>query len=325
MKIGLFSDGLPDLSFTEFLDWSVQQGIGAVEIGTGGFSSATHCDLDGLLADEGARQEFTGAIESRGLKLSALNINSNPLDPDAARGKRDSEALFKTIELAGRIGLGTVVTMSGCPGDPSGGAYPNWVTHPWQLEFHDLYEWQWQEVVTPFWKKVGSYAAERRVNVAIEMHPGQMVYNTTTMLRLREIGGANIGANFDPSHLFYQGMDPLRVIGALGEDFIFHVHAKDTRVDPHEMALNGVVDMRSFENLAERTWAYRTLGFGHDARWWKEFVSALRQVGYDGVLSIEHEDLLMSAEEGIVKSVEFLRPIAITTQPETEPSWFKRE
>ena len=153
MKIGLFSDGLPDLSFTEFLDWSVQQGIGAVEIGTGGFSSATHCDLDGLLADEGARQEFIEAIESRGLKLSALNINSNPLDPDAARGKRDSEALFKTIELAGRIGLGTVVTMSGCPGDPSGGAYPNWVTHPWQLEFHDLYEWQWQEVVTPFWKK----------------------------------------------------------------------------------------------------------------------------------------------------------------------------
>ena len=138
------------------------------------------------------------------------------------------------------------------------------------------------------------------------------------------VGHAALGLNFDPSHLLRMGINPERFVDDFA-DRIYHVHAKDTRVDPHEMALNGVVDMRSFENLAERTWAYRTLGFGHDARWWKEFVSALRQVGYDGVLSIEHEDLLMSAEEGIVKSVEFLRPIAITTQPETEPSWFKRE
>ena len=324
MKIGLFSDGLPDLPFTDFLDWSVDHGIEAVEIGTGGFSSSPHCDLDGMLTDEGARKAFSDAIESRGLTLSALNCNSNPLDPHPERGKRDSETLFRTIELAGKIGLGTVVTMSGCPGDPSGSVYPNWVTHPWQLEYNELYEWQWNEMITPFWEKAGQYATEQNVKIAIEMHPGQAVYNTNTILRLREIAGPNLGANFDPSHLFYQGMDPMLVIRALGEDFIFHVHAKDTRVNPHETALNGGIDMRSFENLNERSWAYRTLGFGHDGLWWREFVSALRSVGYDGVLSIEHEDLLMSAPEGIIKSVDFLRPIAITTMPEAEPSWFKK-
>ena len=321
MKIGLYTDGLPDLSFTEALDWIAAQGVKAVEIATGGFSNAPHCEPDQLLNDENARTAFNAAIESRGLTLSALNCNANPLDPHPERGKAHQEIIFKSIELASKLGLDTVVTMSGCPGDPSGSPYPNWVNHPWQPEFAELYNWQWNEVITPFWQKVGGFAADHGVKIAIEMHPGQAAYNTRTLLRLREIAGPSLGANLDPSHLFYQGMDPLLVIRTLGQNFIFHVHAKDTRLDPYEMALNGGIDMRLMHLVTERAWGYRTLGFGHDELWWRGFVSALRAVGYDGVLSIEHEDTLMSAREGIVKSVEFLQPIVLTTMPEETPPW----
>jgi sugar phosphate isomerase/epimerase len=303
------------------LDWAVAQGIEAVEIGTGGFSKAPHCNLRQLLDDGATREKLREDIEKRGIALSALDCNGNPLDPHPERGKQHREALFNTIQLAPMLGVDTVITMSGCPGDPSGGPYPNWVAHPWQAEFAELHNWQWNEVLTPFWKKVGQLAADSGVKIAIEMHPGQAVYNTRTLLRLREIAGPSVGANFDPSHLFYQGMDPILVIRTLGEKFIFHVHAKDTRVDPYETALTGGIDMRLMHLVTERAWAYRTLGFGHGEAWWREFVSALRAVGYDGVLSIEHEDSLMSAREGIVKSIEFLKPILLRTMPEDRPPW----
>lgn len=321
MKIGLFTDGLPDLSFTAALDWVVEEGVEAVEIATGGFSKANHCDADLLLSDAGARSEFKAAVDSRNLVVSALNCNGNPVDPNPERGKKHSRDLFNCIELAQMLGVDTVVAMSGCPGDPSGTPYPNWVAHSFQQEFLDLLEWQWDEVLTPYWKKVGRHAADHRVRVAIEMHPGQSVFNTPGLLRLREIAGPSVGANLDPSHLFYQGMEPSWVVQNLGPDFVFHVHAKDTRIDRHKMALSGGIDLTPMHLVLERSWGYRTLGFGHGELWWREFLSALRSVGYDGVLSIEHEDSLMSAPEGIVKSVEFLKPLLIRTMPEENPPW----
>ena len=248
--------------------------------------------------------------------LSALNCNGNLLDPHPTRGQASQDVFFRTVELAHRLGLDTVVTMSGCPGDPSGTPYPNWPTHPQQPEYADLERWQWDEIITPFWENAGRFAADRGVRVAIELHPGQSAYNTRTMLRLRAIAGPSVGVNLDPSHFFYQGMDPLIVIPALGEGFIFHVHAKDTRINPSEMALNGGLDMRPMDLVAERSWAYRTLGYGHGEAWWRDFVSALRLAGYDGALSIEHEDPVMSASEGIIKSVQFLEPLILRTMPE---------
>lgn len=321
MKIGLFTDSLPELDFPAALDWVVSAGIDAVEIGTGGFSNTPHANLRVLLENDNARTGFMDAITTRGLSLSALNCNGNPLDPDKERGTRHRQALHDTIRLAGKLGLDTVVTMSGCPGGPDGGGCPNWVTHPWQPEFGELLKWQWEEKVAPFWRETGQLATDNGVRIAIEMHPGQVVYNTRTMLQLREIAGPRVGANFDPSHLFYQGMDPLLVIRRFGPDFVFHVHAKDARIDPHETALTGGIDMRSMERVHERSWAYRTLGFGHDELWWREFVSTLQAVGYDGALSIEHEDPVMSAKEGIEKSVEFLNSIVLRTQPEETPPW----
>lgn len=317
MKLGLFTDSLQDLPFAAALDWVAAHNIEAVEIGTGNFSPAPHCDLERLLADEGARSVFAGAIAERGLVLSALNCNGNLLDPHPERGERAQRTLFSTVELAARLGLDTVVTMSGCPGDPGGSPYPNWVTHPWQAEFVELYRWQWEEVITPFWQRAGRFAADHGVRIAIEMHPGQAVYNTDTLLRLREIVGAQLGANLDPSHLFYQGMDPHLVVATLGEGAVFHVHAKDAALDRHAMARSGGIDMRPMGEVTRRPWGYRTVGFGHDALWWRGFVSALRAAGYDGVLSIEHEDVLMGAREGILKSVEFLAPILLRTMPTT--------
>ena len=314
MKIGLFTDSLLDLSFTDALDWCVSNGIETVEIGTGNFSPAPHCNLVALLNDENARAEFKAAIESRGLTLSAINCNGNQLDPHPERRKTHEDTFFKTIEVASNLGLDTVVAMSGCPGDRDGGTTPNWVTHPEQPAFADLLAWQWDEVVTPFWQRAGKFAADHGVRVAIEMHPGTVVYNTPTLLRLREIGGPNIGANLDPSHLFYQGMDPLIVIRTLGEGFVFHVHAKDALLDPQEMALAGGLDPRPMiGNPGVRSWDYRTLGFGHGEFWWRNFLSVLRLIGYDGTLSIEHEDELMGAREGIIKSIEFLQPIILRT------------
>jgi sugar phosphate isomerase/epimerase len=316
MNIGLYSDSLQDLSFEEALDWVAQHGLDAIEIGTGNFSSAPHCRVDSLLADDSAARAFMAAVRDRGLVLSALNCNGNLLDPHPVRRERAQDTFYKTVAAASKLGIDTVVAMSGCPGDPNGGDYPNWVTCTWQAEFVELSERQWNEVIAPFWRAAGLYAHERGVKIAIEMHPGQSVYNTRSLLMLREIGGPAIGANLDPSHLFWQGMDPLVVVRALGHGGVFHVHAKDTRLDPQEMALNGGLDTRP-TSVLERAWAFRTVGYGHDEAWWRDFISVLRLMGYDGTLSIEHEDRLMGSREGILKSVAFLQPLVLKTAAET--------
>jgi sugar phosphate isomerase/epimerase len=316
MKIGLFTDSLDDLGFEDALDWCATHGIEAVEIGTGNFSSSPHCDLDVLVDDKAARDAFLGAIRDRGLVLSALNCNGNLLDPDPERGASSKEVFNKTLEAANRLESDTIVTMSGCPGDLEGGSYPNWVTCTWQPEYLELVERQWEEVVGPFWSEAGEKARQLGVRIAIEMHPGQLAYNTRSLQRLREIGGSDvIGANLDPSHLFYQGMDPNLVVRTLGPGAVFHVHAKDTRLNPHEMALNGTLDTRPMTQPGVRTWEYVTLGFGHDEIFWRNFLSTLRVMDYDGVLSIEHEDMLMSSREGIEKSVAFLQGLTPRTNP----------
>jgi sugar phosphate isomerase/epimerase len=315
VKIGLFTDSLQDLSFSEAVNWVADHGIEAVELGTGNFSSAPHCNLETLLTDAESRAKLLGELKARSLTLSALNCNGNVLDPDPARRSQAQQTFFKTIELAHLLGTDTIVTMSGCPGE-SGGTFPNWITCNWQSEFPKLLERQWTEEVEPFWEKAARTIRDRGVRIAIEMHPGQIVYNTRTLLRLRQIVGTLLGANFDPSHLFWQGMDPMAVIRALGKGAIFHVHAKDTKINPHEMALNGGLETRLSGQIGERSWDFRTVGYGHGEEWWRDFLSAVRMAGYDGVLSIEHEDRLMGSREGIIKSVEFLKRITLETPAE---------
>jgi sugar phosphate isomerase/epimerase len=134
------------------------------------------------------------------------------------------------------------------------------------------------------------------------------------MLRLRDECGKNLGANFDPSHLFWQGMDPIVSLRALG-DAVFHVHAKDCQVDSGNTALNGVLDTKSYGDEWNRSWIFRTCGYGHGLDFWTDFVSTLRLIGYDGVISIEHEDSLMSTNEGFRNAVEFLKPVILREKP----------
>lgn len=318
MKICLFTDGLRDLSFGAMLDWCAAHGIDAVEIGTGNFSESPHCALGGLLASASARDEFRAAIAARGLNLAALNCSGNLLDPDAER-RRASQAVFRdTVRLAEKLQVETVVTMSGCPGEPSeSGRYPNWVTCTWQPEFQWLIAWQWKEIIEPFWREAAAFAADHGARLALEMHPGQAVYNTRTLVRLREAAGRALGANLDPSHLFWQGIDPLRVIDALGEALV-HVHAKDCRLDSDEMALNGGLETRLGE---PRAWEHCLPGEGHDESFWRDFAAALARAGYAGALSIEHAGPTAKARAGIEQAAALLKRIAA---PEAAPAEGRR-
>jgi sugar phosphate isomerase/epimerase len=209
--------------------------------------------------------------------------------------------------------------MSGCPGTPDGGRYPNWVVASWPEDFLELLEWQWRERIIPFWSEMAELAkAEGVRQLCFELHPGMCVYNVSSFNRLREAVGPVIAANLDPSHFFFQGMDPLAVIRTLGAS-IGYVHAKDARVEPYNLAVQGALDLQPGKPVRDLVWAYRTLGYGHGAQFWADFVSTLRSVGYDGVLSIEHEDPLMDAEEAIGRAVDLLRGTAFFGPPSVVP------
>jgi sugar phosphate isomerase/epimerase len=297
------------LSVDEMLDKLVELGVEMVEIGTGNYPGNPHCDIDELLADENKLAEYQGKFAARNIRISGLSCHGNPLHPDAEFAKTHHATWRKTVELAAKLGIEVINCLSGCPGDSEGAKYPNWVTYSWPPDYLELLEWQWNEKVIPYWKGEAEFAQSHGINkIAFEIHPGMVVYNPETLLKLRDAVGETIGANFDPSHLFWQGIDPVIAIRKLA-GAIFHFHAKDTYIDPLICPQNGVLDAKHFGQVAERSWNFRTVGYGHDHSTWKAIVSALRTVGYDYVLSIEHEDILASPEEGLRKAVAFLREV----------------
>jgi sugar phosphate isomerase/epimerase len=310
MKIGVFTVLFGRKPFEEMLDYVVSLGLGAVEIGTGGYPGNTYANPASLLASERRLKAFCEAIAQRGLEISALSCHGNPLHPDSAVAKSHHRVFEQTVELAAKLGVGTVVTFSGCPGADATARMPNWIVSPWPPEFSKALEWQWTERVVPYWKRAAALCRKAGVRVAIEMHPNFVVYNAETMNRLRLIAPAIIGCNFDPSHLFWQGADPVAAIRAIG-DGILHVHAQDCKLDQANISVNGVLDTKPYTREADRSWIFRTVGWGNDAATWKAMVSALRLAGYDRVLSIEHEDSLMSGTEGLRKAVAFLRDVVI--------------
>jgi sugar phosphate isomerase/epimerase len=311
MKLGIFTDGLIHLSFENALDKIAELGIQAVEIGTGNFSPAPHCDMTKMLRDDAALMAFQGAITSRGLIISALNCSGNPLHPRADKRNNDAQVTRDTILLAERLNIERIVLMTGCPGTPTSTDYSNWVTATWPEDFIELLNWQWDSVAIPFWKETAAFAAEHHVEkLCFELHPGMLAYNISSFERLRKAVGSVVGVNLDPSHFFYQHMDAIEVIKTLG-DAIYYVHAKDARVDPRNTALYGALDMRFPLPPRDMTWVYRTVGYGHGADYWADFVSALKSVGYDDVLSIEHEDPLLDAELAVSRAVSVLQSVIV--------------
>jgi sugar phosphate isomerase/epimerase len=319
VKLGVFTVLFGDKPLDTMLDHVAELGLDAVEIGTGAYPGDSHCNPSALLKSEKQLRAFRDAIDSRGLVISALSCHGNPLHPQAKIARAHHAVFTQTVELARRLGVKTVITFSGCPGADARATQPSWVVSPWPPEFLDVLDWQWAERVKPYWEDAARLCDSAGVRVGIEMHPNFVVYNPETMLRLRDVAPGVIGCNFDPSHMFWQGIDPVAAIRALN-DCIYHMHAKDCRIDQLNTLINGVLDAKRYTRERERSWIFRTVGYGTSANVWKDMMSALRLTGYDHVVSIEHEDSLMTADEGLRKAIAFLREILIN-EPAGEAYW----
>ena len=308
LELGMYTDSVKELTFETALDLAARVGATGIEIATGGQSSAPHLVIDDLLADSGRRVAFAGAFASRGLRIAALNCSAWPLHP--VLGERHVELIRSTIRLAGELGIRKLVTMSGSPGDGPASTAVNFTWYPWPADSMALLERQWVASIE-LWQDLAAFALSHGVDrLAFELHPLHLVYNVPTLLRLREAVGPVIGANVDPSHMFWQQMDPIAVIGALGAA-VYHVHLKDTEIVPDQVALAGVLDQRPFDDPAHRGWVFRTVGSVHGAEYWSRFLEALEQVGYDDVLSIENEDASVTPQEGVELAARFMQPLLV--------------
>jgi len=319
MKLGVITTGILQHDFEQGLDRVRDLGLDTIELGCGGFHSKKYADPAALLASDEAFRRWSAAFEERDLTVSALAVHGDPLspDPDIARGY---EAEFRdACELAERIGVTRLTLLAGLPEGAPGDRTPCWVVTPFPPYNLEVVAWQWEERLVPYWREKSRIAGDHGCRLCFEMSPSDMVFNPETLLRLRAEIGSQVGCNFDPSHLFWQQIDPVEAIAVLGEA-IYHVHAKDTREHERHVRVNGVLDAKAHSEFADRAWVFRTVGYGHDRSFWCDFVSALRTVGYDDVVSIEHEDDLIDPDEGLAKATDFLRGILIE-RPVTARWW----
>jgi sugar phosphate isomerase/epimerase len=317
MELGVLTVLYQNKDLEEMLDTIQKYGVNVVELGTGNFTSDVHCKPKELLEDENKFLEFKEKLEKRNIKISALSCHGNPLHPNKKIAESNHQIWRKTVLLAEKLSVNTVVTFSGCPGGSEGDKFPNWITCPWPQDFSEMLKWQWEEKVIPYWKEEVEFAKSHRVDkIALEMHPNFVVYNPETLIKLREAVGKVIGANFDPSHLIWQGIDPIQAIRVLGQEkAIYHFHAKDLYIDRHNVEINGILDTKPYSDILNRSWTFRTIGYGNGYKYWKDIISMLRIVGYEGVISIEHEDALASIDEGFSKAVNFLKEVIFEEQP----------
>lgn len=314
MRIGVLTVLYQQFDLEAALDKAVAAGVTAVEIGVGGYPGSQHCRVDDFIASDSEREGFIDAIQSRGLMLSALSVHNNPLHPDEAVAALADNELKKAIRLAAALNVPVVNGFSGLPAGAPGDRMPNWVTCPWPPEFLEMLDYQWNEVAIPYWAGMERYAADHGLGIGFEMHPGMLVYNVESLLRLREATGPALGCNFDPSHLWWNGVDPVAAIRKL-DKAIFHVHGKDCYVDQRNIAVNGCNDSKHYTDILNRAWTFRSIGYGHGVEEWKDILSTLRLIGYDYVISIEHEDALMSSDEGLSKAIALLKEANIFEEP----------
>ena len=315
MKLGVITVLLGDQPFDEALKYFSSLGIEELEIGCGGFPGKAHCDPEVLLSNDAELKKFVGTVEKYGLKINAFGCHGNPVHPNKETAQKYRNDWHNAVLLAERLGIKKLIGFSGCPGDCENSRYPNWVTCPWPEDYTEVLNYQWKEVLVPYWKEEVKFCKAHGIEkIAFEMHPGFCVYNPETLMKLRNAVGSDIiGANFDPSHLIWQGIDPVAAIRYLG-DAIYHVHAKDTKVDPYNVAVNGVLDTKHYSDEIHRAWVFRSVGYGNNMQYWRDMISNLRLVGYDDILSIEHEDSIMTCKEGLEKAVDFLKE-AIIREP----------
>ncbi len=315
MILGVFTVLFGQLPFDQMVEKVADFGFKFIELGTGAYPGNAHCNAGELLTNRTALDQFRRRLKDADLTISALSCHGNPIHPDKQIATQHHAIFEQTIQLAHCLEVPVVNVLSGCPGDSAQAECPNWITCAWPPEYPKALEWQWREVVVPYWKHASSFAQKHGIEqIAVEMHPGFVVYNPETALKLRDLVGPRIGVNFDPSHLFWLGIDIRAAIRQLGKA-IFHCHAKDTYIDEQNVRQNGVLSPRRYDQISERPWTFRTVGWGHDLACWREIVTELRLAGYDYVLSIEHEDPLASIEEGLRYAKTLLDSAILREQP----------
>ena len=312
IPIGVFDPVYQDLSLDEMLDKVSALGLEAMEIGTGGYPGAPHCPVADLLADPGKLKAWKKKFEDRSLHVATLSCHGNPVHPDDAIAKADAETFRQTVLLAERLDVKVIVGFSGCPGGTPTDKTPAWVTYNWPPEHAKALEWQWKEKVIPYWEQAAKFARQHGIHrLALEMHPNFVVYNPRTLLKLREAVGEEIGANCDLSHLYWQGCDPVAVIRTLGaQGAIFHAHMKDTALYKDNVAKYGVLNFAfTLEELPEASDNFRAVGYGHGAELWKEIIAAYMEIGYEGILSIENEDMELTGPVGVERAAYVLKNV----------------
>ncbi len=317
MKLAVFNPVLYSMNLEDSLKYLRSIGVSAMEFGCGGSPGTTHASAVELAADPKKLQQVKDLFDKYEVQIVALSVHGNGVHPNKKIADEATADFNAACAIAGKLGVDRIVTFSGCPGDKRS-EYPNWITCAWPTDYPELLQWQWEEVLIPYWKKQAAVAKDAGVKVCFEMHPGFCVYNPETMMKIRNAVGDTLGANLDPSHLLWQGCDIVEVIKYL-KDAIYYFHAKDTMFNAHENAVNGVLDTKSFNDMANRSWIFRTVGYGGCD--WKAIVSALRLVGYDYAMSIEHEDGLMTPKEGLEKAVEYLKKVMIFEENTTAAWW----
>ncbi|MDE0307162.1 MAG: sugar phosphate isomerase/epimerase [Albidovulum sp.] len=316
MKLGFVSDSLGGMPFDELLDNAARIGVDGIEVNTCGWSTAPHFDLETMLGNPAAQAAFKTAFVDRRLEIISLNANGNPLHPaDPAQGK----GLKDTILAAGEMGITTVCAMSGLPEGNATDLMPNWAVSSWPPETQEILRCQWEERLIPFWEDIVALARESGVGkIALELHGNQCVYNVPGLKKLREAVGPSVGANLDPSHLFWMGADPLIAAETLG-DAVYHVNAKDAMLNAPVQATTSRLENGSLLDIPARSWSYITLGFGHGEEWWRRFCYRLKMAGYDGWLSLEHKDVLLNSLEGLEKSVALMQEVLPSAPADYQP------
>ncbi|APX96037.1 sugar phosphate isomerase/epimerase family protein [Natronorubrum daqingense] len=315
MNIGVHTPPLADESLEGALGYLSDIGVDAIEPGVGGHPGEDHLSRTEHLDNEDAQQVVRTKLEEYGMEISALATHNNPLHPDDERADAADTELREAIALADQLEVDVVTCFSGLPAGSPDDEVPNWITAPWPPEHERALEYQWEQA-TAYWQDLAAHADDHGVDVAIEMHPNMLVYEPHGMAKLRDETNERIGANFDPSHLYWQGITITDAIRYLAErDAIHHVHAKDTKIYQAQAREKGVLDTTAYDDERNRSWLFRSVGYGHGESHWKDIVSTLRMVDYDGTLSIEHEDSLTSSREGLEKAVDLLERAIFETEP----------
>lgn len=316
MKLGVYNAILHGRSLPEALEVVKGLGLDGLEVNTGGFLPAVHVpNIDEILVNDQARDDFLGVFEDAGMEILGLNCNGNPLHPNPAIGDSHSADVIRSVKLAHRLGQNRVVTMSGLPGGEAESLRPNWIVNAWNSGSLEVLDYQWS-VAERFWTEVDALGRELDVKVALELHPQNLVFNPASMMELRErIGATHVGVELDASHLFWQQMDPVTVVNHLG-DVVLHAAAKDVRVNEWA-AINGVLD-NSFRRLgpaesrvnlggdewanewpSPSAWDFVAVGKGHPVDYWAAFLTALHNVDPNMIVNIEHEDTSLGVVEGL--------------------------